>query len=370
MTPAPRILIAAGGTGGHLFPALAMADAIKRLKPDVCVVFVGTKKRIESRVVPSAKGGGFEFHTIWVSGFDRRLKLSTVVFPLKVVVSLVQSFFLIRRMRPQVVVGTGGYVSGPVLFMASLMGIPTVIHESNSYPGVTTRLLARKVDHVLIAFDATKRWLSRTDNVELLGTPTRAEFGSPDLSGQREGRAAFGLDPDKPTVLVVGGSLGAASINSAILSMLDELLAQRVQFVWQTGEGDFERVQQAVGERRVGWVGPFIDAMERAYAAADVVVCRSGALTLAELTVVGKPAILVPYPHAAADHQTLNARMMVEAGAAVMIRDAELSTGLHEKLFSLLHDDERRRAMAAASKALGRPEATRMIAEKILSLVA
>ncbi|MGH2569241.1 MAG: undecaprenyldiphospho-muramoylpentapeptide beta-N-acetylglucosaminyltransferase [Bacteroidota bacterium] len=359
----PRILLAGGGTGGHVFPALAIADEIKKLAPASEFLFVGTKGKIEARVVPQR---GYRLRTIWISGVHRRLAVSNLWFPAKLAVALAESFFLIKQFRPDVVVGTGGYVSGPVLFAASLLGMPTVIHESNSYPGITTRLAVPRATKVLVAFDETRRWLKRTDNVELVGTPTRNELGN---STRESGLKFFGLNPEKKTVLVFGGSLGAASINNAVLALADELLQKSTQLIWQTGQSDFKRVQFMLGGKKVGWVGPFIDRMEDAYAAADVAVSRAGAITVAELTRVGVPAIVVPYPYAAADHQTLNARALVDAGAAVMIRDPELQTDLRTELLDLLEDEHRRATMAQASKRLGKPEAGRAIAEKILELV-
>jgi UDP-N-acetylglucosamine--N-acetylmuramyl-(pentapeptide) pyrophosphoryl-undecaprenol N-acetylglucosamine transferase len=359
----PNFLLAGGGTGGHLYPALAIAEEIKALAPASKFLFVGTKGKIEARVVPQR---GYPFHPIWISGLERRLTLGTLVFPLKLVVALAQSFVLLKRFRPDVVIGTGGYVCGPVLYAASLLGIPVVVHESNTYPGLTTRLLAHRATKVLVAFDQTTRWLKRKDNVERVGTPTRAE-----LTRSRREKAIefFRLDPNKKTVLVFGGSLGAASINDAIIGLLDELAENKAQLIWQTGQADFERVRSQVSEKIIGWVGAYIDRMEHAYAAADLVVCRSGALTIAELTRVGLPAILVPYPRAAEDHQTENARTLVHAGAAVMVNDVEIQATLGVELFQLLQDDARRNAMAEASRKFGQPDAGKDIARKILELV-
>lgn len=359
----PNILLAGGGTGGHLYPALAIADEIKNLAPNAVLWFVGTSKKIEARVVPQH---GYPFRTIWISGFHRAMRLSNLVFPLKLVVSLLQSFFLIRRFQPDVVVGTGGYVCGPVLSAASLLGIPTVIHESNSYPGVSTRLLAARATKVFLAFETTKKWLSRTENTELVGTPTRESL---EKASREESLNFFHLDRMKRTVLVFGGSLGAASINNAILATIDQLIENNVQLIWQTGWTESERIEKAVAEKHIGWVGPFIDRMEFAYAAADVVVCRAGATTLAELTRVGKAAILIPYPLAAADHQTVNASTMVEAGAALMVHDGKADTEISPTLLALLRDEHRLKALGEASKKCGHPDAGTKIAEKILCLI-
>ncbi len=306
------------------------------------------------------------FEAIWVSGIRRGIWMENLAVPFKVIVSLFQSFFLIRRFKPDIAVGTGGYVCGPVLYAASMLGIPVIVHESNSYPGLTTRLLSQRATKVFTAFDATGRWLKRSDNIELVGTPTSAKLGKP---ARDEARRFFGLNANNKTVLVFGGSLGAASLNDAIIRMVTKLKDARVQLIWQTGEQDFEKVRRSVTDPAIGWVAPFIENMEDAYAAADVVLCRSGATTIAELTRIGKPAVLVPYPRAAADHQTFNARELVNQGAAVMVADNELEKKLPEVLLGLLEDDPRRESMAKASKQLGRPNAGRLIAEKILSLI-
>ena len=356
-------MLAGGGTGGHLFPALAIADEIRRLEPLSKFLFLGTKGKIEARIVPQR---GYAFRTIWISGFHRRFTVDNLLFPVKVIVSLVQSFFVIRQFRPDVVVGTGGYVCGPILFAASLLGIPTVIHESNSFPGVTTRLLAKRVTSIFIAFEAARRWLKRTDHVRLIGTPTREILGS---ISKEEGCSFFHIAPNKKTLLVFGGSLGAASINDAVLQSLPELLAAEIQIVWQTGQGDFDRVRKAAVGKDIGWLGPFIDKMEYAFGAADLVLCRSGATTLAELTRVGKPAVLVPYPFASGDHQTHNARSMAEAGAAVMIADKDVRQNLKESVISMLNDSQRLSSMSKASAQLGKPRAGQEIATAILGMI-
>ncbi len=356
------ILFAAGGTGGHLFPAIAIAEEIKKTRPDARIAFVGTKNKIEARVVPER---GFEFYKIWISGFHRRLTVDNLLFPVKIVVSLAQSFFLIRKFGPNVVVGTGGYVCGPILYIASLMRIPTVVHESNSYPGATTRMVASKVSKVFITFDVTRTWLPKLDSsrIELVGTPTRESLGK---VSRVNGAEYFGLNPDRKTLLVFGGSLGAASINSTMEKIVGELVKSGIQLIWQTGEKDFERYELSRSPNV--WVGKFIDKMEYAYAATDVVLCRSGATTLAELMHLGKPAILVPYPHAAANHQELNAQTLVHAGAAMMLRDAELDSKAASAIKEILFDDAARQSMGEKSLKLGKPNAGKEIAQKILAL--
>ncbi len=356
-------MVAGGGTGGHLFPALAIADEINRLQPKSRFLFLGTKGKIEARVVPER---GYPFRTIWISGFHRRLTFDNLLFPFKVLVSLVQSLFVIRQFRPDVIIGTGGYVCGPILFVGSLLGIPTAIHESNSYPGVTTRLLAGRATKIFIGFDEARRWLRRTDHVVFVGTPTREILGT---TPKDEARKFFHIADDKKTLLVVGGSLGAASINDAVLESLQGLMAAGIQLVWQTGRNDYERVRNIIGDTQIGWLGPFIDRMEYAFGAADLIVCRAGATTIAEVTRVGKPAVVIPYPFAAGDHQTHNAKSLTDAGAAVMIPDKEVRQSLKETVLQLLNDRQRLMAMSEASLRLGRPGAAREIAETVLDMI-
>jgi len=362
-----RILFAGGGTGGHVYPALAVADELRRIRPEVVVTFVGTYDRLESRVVPER---GYDFRAISISGLRRSFSLEGLLYPLKLVRALAQSLLLLVRLRPALVVGTGGYVSGPPVAAAWLLGIPTLLQEQNSYPGVTTRLLARLAKEVHVTFATTGKHLSRGATVHLTGTPTRPEIGTVSRS---DAAAAFGLDPAAVTLLVLGGSQGAASLNDAMLSLLPELLGRRVQLVWATGSSEFKRVGEALrrvlpaGDPRVHCV-PYIDRMEDAYALADLAVARSGATTLAELMRAGVPAVLVPYPHAAADHQTENARTMVEAGAALMVKDAELAESLGDRLQLLLGDPARRRSMGERARSLGHPEAARLLAEAVLRL--
>lgn len=361
-TSIPTFVFASGGTGGHLFPALAIAEELRKQFVNARIVFVGTKEKIEARVVPQY---GYEFKAIWISGFHRSVRFSNVLFPLKVVVSLVQSFFLIRSLKPSVVVGTGGYVCGPIGFIASLLGIPLVLHESNSYPGVTTRLLAGRAQTVFIAFDATRKWIPKARDIQTIGTPVRRSlFGA----SRDEAFRFFNLDPSKPTVLIVGGSLGASSINNALMEIAHELERTRIQLIWQSGAPDYERLRQKFKDSTLIWIGVFIDRMELAYAAADIVVCRAGATTIAEITALGKPAILVPYPHAAADHQTVNARTLAEAGAAILIPDNEVRQSLKQNITTLLNDGRKRKEMSEASMKLGRSDASERIVSKIREL--
>ena len=356
-----KILLAAGGTGGHVFPAIAIADEIKKLRSNAEFLFVGTKGKIESRVVPQR---GYLLAYIWISGFHRSLQIDNLLFPIKVFVSLVQSFFLMKKFQPDIVIGTGGYVCGPVLYAASLLGIPTVVHESNSFPGITTRMLSTRATRIFTAFEDTGHWLKRKDNIELAGTPTRDALGT---VSREEGIKFFNLDSSKKTVFVFGGSLGAASINEAVRLLMCDLINSNIQLIWQTGKTDAKLAKEMSAVKNCR-VNTFIDKIEYAYAAADVVVCRAGATTLAELTRLGKASVLIPYPHAAADHQTFNAKTLVDAGAALMITDRDVKMNLKTVLNSILNDEKKRQQMNDASRAIGKPNAGREIALRILEL--
>lgn len=362
---AARIMLAGGGTGGHLYPAIAIADAVRSIDRDAAVLFIGTKGRIEERVVPER---GYDIAMIWISGVRRSFSFATALVPVKVVTSLVQSFMHIRRFKPDVVVGTGGYVSGPPVYVASLLGIPTVLQEQNSYPGVTTRLLATRVRQVHVMFERTKRFLKRQDNILMSGNPVRTTIGS---VARAEAAARLGLDPAKQTLLVTGGSQGAASMNAAVLEVMPALAEAGIQVLWLTGQRDAERIIAAVAAMPVAphrTILPYLERMEDAFAVADLMVSRAGASTLAEIASAGVPSVLVPLPTAAGDHQTENARAMVDAGAAVLCTDATARTALRPLVIELFHDAARRARMGAAARSIAKPDASMTIARAILGL--
>lgn len=362
-----NLVFAGGGTGGHLYPALAIAEEIRRLQPGTGITFIGTKDKLESRVVPRY---GFDFTAINVRGFRRSLAPANLLFPATLLLALWQSRRLLVRLKPDVVVGTGGYVCGPPVYVASRLGIPTLIQEQNSYPGVTTRMLAGRVDEVHVTFDVTRKYLPAGARVTVSGNPVRSAIGA---VSREAGARAFGFDPGRKTLLVAGGSLGAATLNNAMIQALEPLLVEGIQVLWSTGEQEFARVQDAVRTRtavnpKLAVMLPYIADMEHAYAASDLAVCRAGATTLAELTNAGVPSVLVPYPLAAADHQRLNARALVDAGAALLVADENIGSRLLPAVLDLFAHPDRLRAMAARSKSLGRPDAAQRIARSILNL--
>ncbi len=357
-----RIMFAGGGTGGHIFPGIAIADAIMKIEPKAEILFVGAKGRIEERVVPKA---GYRFKSIWISGFVRAFDIRNVLFPLKLVVSLIQSFILIKKFKPDVVVGTGGYVSGPVVFVASVLGIPTLIQEQNSYPGATTRFLSRFVDEVHLSFESARKYLKGRARVFVSGNPVRSGLK---IYPKDEAVRYFGLNSEKRILFVFGGSSGARSINEAMFEILDELIENGIQVIWQTGALDYERVKFACEGREEVKVFKFIDEIDRAYSACDLVLCRAGATTIAEITYFGVPAILVPYPFATANHQFENARVLFESGASELLLDAELKIKLKEKILSLFSDKERLEKMRRRVREFANPEAGVKIAKSILKL--
>lgn len=344
-----KVAFAGGGTGGHVFPALNMADAIQK-EYNAEIIFFGTERGLENRKVPER---GYQLIQIPVAGFQRKLTLRNVSFPWKLYRSMQICKTKLKDFKPDLVIGSGGYVMGPVLKSAQKLGIPTILQEQNSYPGVTTRLLAKKADLIFLAYERAKDFLQTSARIMVTGNPLSLKSiteSKADLFAQ------FKLDPRKNVLLVFGGSQGAANINLALMHYLKiNKLPEHYQMLWQTGHAEIEAIDVFLKSEQLTDVQalPFIDGMERAYAITDLVICRAGAMTLSELMAAGLPAILIPYPHAAADHQYKNAQALADAEAAIIIRDdQELSSKLESVLPSLLEDDSRQNNMAAKMAAL------------------
>lgn len=363
-----RVVFAGGGTGGHLFPAVAIAERLMERK-NVDLVFVGTKNKIEARVVPQL---GYKFRAIWIGGFSRKFKLSNFLLPLKILVSIFQSLKLLLRFKPQVVVGTGGYVSGPVCAAAVMTRTPLVLQEHNSYPGAMTRMFAPFAREIHIAFDSSRKYFSKIPfsgriqhNLYLTGSPIRR---MPKIE-RDEALISFGLSPERRTLLVTGGSLGAVRLNSAVSEAVDDLVSRNFQLIWQTGSVDFERIKEKCRKNpdRIR-VEKFLEKMEFAYSAADIVVCRGGATTVAELIYFDLPALIVPYPYAAANHQAENARSLVESGAAVMVLESEMKEKFRSELANLLDKPEQVAGMRERMRALQHPDSARVIADSVLKI--
>lgn len=361
-----RILISGGGTGGHVFPAIAIADALRERVPGADIRFVGALGKIEMEKVPKA---GYPIEGLWISGFQRQLTLRNLLFPFKLLHSMWKARHIVGRFRPHIVIGVGGYASGPVLETACRRGIPTLIQEQNSYAGVTNRLLANRVNRICVAYEGMDRFFP-ADKTVLTGNPVRAGLAN-NTAVKVDAAAHFGLKPGLPVVFVFGGSLGALSINEAMAANSDLIAANpEVQVLWQVGKLYLERFSVcATAQLPNVRVVPFVDRMDLAYALADVVVSRAGALTISELCLVGKPAILIPSPNVAEDHQTKNAQALVEKEAALMIPNGEATARIMAESLELLKNEEQRLRLAANIRALARPNAASDIASEVLKLV-
>jgi len=358
-----RVIIAGGGTGGHIFPAVAIGHAIKKLRPDAVLLFVGANGKMEMEKVPQE---GFEIVGLDIVGFNRSNLLKNLMLPFKLLKSLSDASGIIRRFRPDAVVGVGGYASFPMLKAAQRKDIPTLIQEQNSYAGKSNKMLSRKAKAVCVAYDGMGRFFP-AEKLLLTGNPVR-DIISGSVVSRSEGLARFGLKENRKTILVIGGSLGAKSINEAIGENLVSILELGAQLLWQTGKPYYETaLAQADGKDAVV-VREFIREMDFAYAAADIVVSRAGALSIAELCIAAKPVIFVPYPFAAEDHQTSNAMALVTHNAALMVRDNEAGTELLRKLRQLYADLAMQELMKENLKKMAITDADLRIAKKVIEI--
>ena len=366
-----KVILSGGGTGGHIYPAVAVAEALgRRLGDRVDVLFVGAEGKMEMEKVPAL---GYPIVGLPVAGLQRRLTLRNLTVPVKVLASLVKARRVIRRFGADVAVGFGGYASAPVLWSAQRMGIPTLIQEQNSYAGVTNKLLASRARRICVAYEGMERFFP-ADRIVLTGNPLRGRFAAfGDAAALKaEALAHFGLEAGKPVVLVVGGSLGTRTLNEAMKAHADEIVREgRFQVIWQTGKYYEREMDEFMRGRDVRgiWRGAFIERMDLAYAAADVVVARSGAGTVSELCLVGKAVVFVPSPNVAEDHQTKNARALETKGAAVVVADAESRTKAMPRALELLADREALAAMSRNLEALARPNAAEDIVNEIVKVM-
>ena len=360
-----KIIISGGGTGGHIYPAIAIADALKRRDPLIDILFVGARGRMEMEKVPAA---GYPIEGLWISGLQRKLTWSNLMFPFKVAHSMWRCRSIIRIFKPDVVVGVGGYASGPLVHVASRMGIPSVLQEQNSYPGITNKMLAGKASKICVAYPGMEKYFP-ADKILFTGNPMRSQLGTP--TSRRDAAEMFGLDPEKKTILAVGGSLGARTINETIQKSYDQISdRQDIQVLWQIGKlYATQNLDSPVA--RLGNVRPFvfIDRMDMAYALADVVMARAGAMTISELCLTGKASVLVPSPYVAEDHQTHNAMSLVQLHAARLVPDAEAPAKAFTEALRLMDHPEERAQLETESRKLGRPHAADEIAEIIIHSV-
>ena len=357
----PKIVISGGGTGGHIFPAIAIADALKRRFRQADILFIGAKGRMEMERVPKA---GYPIEGLWISGMTKDIR--SLALPLKLVDSINRAIAILKRFKPDVVVGVGGFASGPTLMAANYLRIPTVIQEQNSYPGKTNRNVGRKAKAICVAYDHMEQWFPK-EKIHLTGNPLRANIAA---AGTRtEAAEYFGLNPEKPVALLVGGSQGALGLNKGISAQLERLKDGDLQLVWQTGQTYIGQAQEEVKAMGLdGKVKPtvFIDRMDLAYTVANVVVSRAGAMSISELALVQKPVIFVPLPTAAEDHQTKNAQRLVDAGAALIVRNSETENELVPTLLDLAQKPELQAKMKENIGKFARPNAADDIVDVIV----
>ncbi len=361
-----RIIVSGGGTGGHIYPAIAIANELKDKLGNVDILFVGAKGKMEMQKVPEA---GYPIKGLPISGLQRSLSLKNLSFPFKVISSVSNAFKILKEFKPDIAVGFGGYASGPMLYAASKKGLPSVIQEQNSFAGITNKLLARNVNKICVAHDKMERFFPK-EKIVLTGNPVRKGIDAA-TSRRSDGLKHFGLKDDKPVLLVLGGSLGARTLNETMVAGLSELNESGIQVIWQCGKFYHDEMKQ----RTEGKLGDnirlmeFIKEMDLAYAAADVVVSRAGALSVSELCLVGKPVIFVPSPNVAEDHQTKNAMALVEKDAALLVKDADSVEKLIPASLGLLKDKEKQTELSQNILKLARPNAAEDIANEIIELI-
>lgn len=362
-----RVIVSGGGTGGHIFPAVSIADAVRSLRPDARILFVGAEGRMEMQRVPAA---GYEIKGLPVAGFDRRNLLKNFGVVMKLMKSRRMAKDIIRDFRPDVAVGVGGYASGPTLNMAQKMGVPTLLQEQNSYAGVTNKLLAKKARRICVAYDGMERFFP-AERIVMTGNPVRQTLLTVRIP-KEEAVKEFGLEPGKRTVLIVGGSLGARTLNESVMANLSLIRQQgMVQFIWQTGKYYSEEIARRLKESYCPpnlKVMDFIGNMNAAYAAADLVISRAGAGSISEFCLLGKPVILVPSPNVAEDHQTKNAMALVNKDAALYVADAEAVKTLIPLAVNTVNSVQELDTLSHNIRRMGRPDAARIIAEEVVAL--
>ncbi len=355
-----RVIISGGGTGGHIFPAIAIADEIKKRFPTCHILFVGAEGKMEMDRVPKA---GYKIKGLPIQGFQRKFTISNLKLPFKIIQSLLKARKIIKDFRPQLVIGVGGYASGPTLKMANFIGIPTLLQEQNSYPGKTNKLLAQKAAAICTAYPNMDRFFPK-EKIQLTGNPVRSDMV--DIENKREQAIIhFKLDSSKPTILVIGGSLGAKTLNKSIKHGMEKIDSAGVQVIWQCGRLYHADLSISVSRRNLPSIHlhQFIDRMDLAYAVADVVISRAGAISVSELCIVAKPTILVPSPNVAEDHQTKNAMALVEANAAVYVKDAESRNTLVQTTLDLISDSSKKFKLSEEIQKFGKPNATKEIVD-------
>jgi len=357
-----KFIISGGGTGGHIYPAIAIANELKRRYPDASFLFVGAKDRMEMEKVPQA---GYDIEGLWISGLQRKLSLKNLSFPFKLISSMLRSKTIIKRFKPDAAVGTGGYASAPLLRVASSHKIPCLIQEQNSYAGITNKWLKGRVQKICVAYEGMSKFFP-SEKIVITGNPVRHDLL--DISNKKgEARSFFKLNPEKKTILVLGGSLGARKINTLIDGSLNHFEAEGVQLIWQCGKFyEEEYKDRSKGNTQVV---AFLNRMDLAYAAADIIISRAGALSVSELCLVGKPVIFIPSPNVAEDHQTKNAQAISGRDAAILLKESEANEQFEKVISELLHSEEKQTTLSENIKKLAKPNATKDIVDEIETLL-
>lgn len=365
-----KFILSGGGTGGHIFPAIAIANELKHRFPDAEFLFVGAKDKMEMQKVPQA---GYNIKGLWIAGLQRKLTLQNALFPIKLLDSLWKSRSIIKQFNPNAVIGTGGFASGPLLQMANMMHIPTLIQEQNSFPGITNKLLSKKANKICVAYENLERFFPK-EKIILTGNPVRQDLI--DIESKRaEALQYFNLDANKKTLLVLGGSLGARRVNQLIEKELNNIVSQEVQVIWQCGKLYFDDYKKYNSDKLITHnsqlitVLAFIERMDLVYAAADVVISRAGASSVSELCIVGKPVIFIPSPNVAEDHQTKNAKSIVDKKGALMIKESELDENFTTVFSDLIVNQNLQKELSENIKSLALPNATKQIVDEIVKLI-
>lgn len=359
-----KFILSGGGTGGHIYPAIAIANELKFRFPDAEFLFVGAKNKMEMQKVPQA---GYFIEGLWIAGLQRRLTLDNLLFPVKLFSSLVKAKAIIRTFKPNVVIGTGGFASGPLLQVANSLGIPTLIQEQNSYPGITNKLLSKKAHSICVAYENLEQFFPK-DKISVTGNPVRQDLIG--IENKREdGLQQYQLDSSKKTLLVLGGSLGSRRINQLLAKELSSILSKNIQVIWQCGSFYFEEYKSYNTHKNTQVVS-YIDRMDLVYAAADFVISRAGASSVSELCLVGKPVVFIPSPNVAEDHQTKNANAIVSKKGALLIKESELDDKFEAVFTELLTNEKLQTELSNNIKLLAKPNATKDIVAQIIQLIA
>ncbi len=355
-----KLIISGGGTGGHIYPAIAIAMEVKQLNTNSDILFVGAKGKLEMEKVPKA---GFHIMGLWISGFQRSLSFQNFLFPFKLAISVLHSFIILKKFKPNIVLGTGGFASGPLLRVAQWLGLPTIIQEQNSYPGITNRILSKNANRICVAYSGMENFFPK-HKIILTGNPVRSILTNKISSNM--GKYNFGLDPKRRTLVVIGGSLGSSRINELIKSKLNFFKGLGLQILWQCGSKYYDHYKKTASKTVI--IRPYINKMEHLYSAADFIISRAGAASISELSCLGKPVMLIPSPNVTANHQYYNAMALVREKAALMLEEKDLENKFDKHFSFLINDKSIQKDLRKNIKRMSRKDATQKIVEEIIEL--